>query len=198
MSSGCSRTCRCAPGPGFSVDGSRIYLLGDTREELDGSEWAHVVHGHLGGMPPVVDLAHEMRLSALLQQGVAAGWFTTAHDLSEGGLAQALAEAVLRHGLGARIDLSALQESSGLDAFTALFSESTGRVLVAVAPGRDEEFLAAVGDLPGVELGVVDDESVDGLLVAARGADGSEAGFGVDLATLDVTHTQTLPALLGR
>ncbi len=41
---------------GFDGDGAQIYLLGDTRDEFGGSEWAHVVHGHLGGRPPAVDL----------------------------------------------------------------------------------------------------------------------------------------------
>ncbi len=51
---------------GFGAAGERVFLLGETREELSGSEWAHVVHGHLGGLPPRVDLAAEQSLAALL------------------------------------------------------------------------------------------------------------------------------------
>ena len=76
----------------FGAEGDAVYLLGETRAELSGSEWAHVVHGHLGGLPPVVDLQAERALASLLHDGV--GLLTSAHDLSEGGLAQALAEAV--------------------------------------------------------------------------------------------------------
>ena len=57
------------------------------------------MHGHLGGLPPVVDLGAETALAVLLREGV--GLLTSAHDLSDGGLAQALAEAALRRGVGA-------------------------------------------------------------------------------------------------
>ena len=75
-----------------------------TREELSGSEWAHVVHGHLGGRPPQVDLVAERDLARLLADLV--GVATSAHDLSDGGLAQALAEACLVGGVGATVALS--------------------------------------------------------------------------------------------
>ena len=85
----------------WSAAGERVFLLGETREELSGSEWAHVVHGHLGGLPPTVDLSAERSLAELLHAGV--GLLTSAHDLSDGGLAQALAEASLRHGIGVTV-----------------------------------------------------------------------------------------------
>ena len=46
---------------GFAEAGDIIFLLGETREELSGSEWAWVTHGHLGGLPPKVDLLAERR-----------------------------------------------------------------------------------------------------------------------------------------
>ena len=55
---------------GFVAAGEPVFLLGETREELSGSEWAHVVHGHLGGLPPQVDLAAEKALAALLADAV--------------------------------------------------------------------------------------------------------------------------------
>ncbi|MGZ4446851.1 MAG: phosphoribosylformylglycinamidine synthase subunit PurL, partial [Nocardioides sp.] len=122
--------------------GESVFLLGETREELSGTEWAHVVHGHLGGRPPVVDLAAEKSLAELLHDGV--GLLTSAHDLSDGGLAQSLAEGALRHGVGARVALDG-------DAFVGLFAESTARVLVTVAPG-DEERLADLAARHGVPL----------------------------------------------
>ena len=70
----------------FGAGGDAVYLLGETRAELSGSEWAHVVHGHLGGLPPTVDLQAERALASLLHDGV--GLLTSAHDLSDGGLAQ--------------------------------------------------------------------------------------------------------------
>ena len=90
--------------PGFYRDGDVIVLLGETREEFGGSEWAHVVHGHLGGRPPAVDLAAEQRLAGLLAAAAGDGLLTSAHDLSDGGLAQALVESCLIGGAGAMID----------------------------------------------------------------------------------------------
>ena len=100
--SACSTTSPAACRSGFARDGDAVLLLGDTRDELGGSEWAHVVHGHLGGPPPAVDLAAEQRLAGLLAAAAADGLLTGAHDLSDGGLAQALVEACLVGGRGAR------------------------------------------------------------------------------------------------
>ena len=103
-----------------------------------------------------------------------------------------LAEAVLRNGIGARVGLDRLA-LTGVDPFTALFSESTGRVLVAVTPGLEDEFLAAATDVvPLTELGLVDTD-VDGLVVVA----GPDASFGIDHATLSRTHKATLPGIFG-
>jgi phosphoribosylformylglycinamidine (FGAM) synthase-like enzyme len=172
---------------GFRTDGSSVWLLGETREELDGSEWAHVVHGHLGGRPPAVDLDHEMRLGRLLVDAARAGVLDAAHDLSDGGLAQVLAESVLRYGTGVRVSVAGVHD----EPFVALFSESAGRVLVSVVPGSEDDFLAlaAASDVEATRLGVVDDRA-DGLEVTDL--------FAVDLATLRHTHEATLPAVLGR
>ena len=115
---------------GFVAEGETVLLLGETREELSGSEWAHVVHGHLGGLPPAVDLRRRAgagRAAASRPRVGAAS--PRAHDLSDGGLAQALAESVLRHGVGARVTLEG-------DAFVALFAESAARAVVTVADDR--------------------------------------------------------------
>src|SRR5699024_100908 len=71
--------------------GDNLYLLGITRTELDGSAWAGAVHDHLGGRPPEVDLEREKALAGLLHAAAFEGLVTSAHDLSDGGLAQALA-----------------------------------------------------------------------------------------------------------
>src|SRR6185437_12086552 len=104
------------------------------------SAWAGTVHGHLGGRPPAVDLDAEKRLAELLHAGAMESLIASAHDLSDGGLAQALAECVLRFGVGARVWLTEIMERDGVDALTALFSESTGRVLVSVPREDDVKF----------------------------------------------------------
>jgi phosphoribosylformylglycinamidine synthase subunit PurL len=148
---------RRTPG-GFTAAEQVIYLLGETRDELAGSAWAGVIHDHLGGQPPVVDLAHEKALAEVLIRASRRGLLGSAHDLADGGLAQALVESALRHGLGARIELP-----GEADPFVWLFSESTGRALVSVKEGADRD-LASLCRINGVmltKLGVVtaDDEN---------------------------------------
>ncbi|MDQ4009479.1 MAG: phosphoribosylformylglycinamidine synthase subunit PurL [Actinomycetota bacterium] len=108
--------------------GDEVWLLGDTRDEFGGSEWAHEMHGHLGGRPPAVNLAREQAIGEVLAAASRDGLLSGAHDLSDGGLAQALVEAALLSGHGARITLPAQ-----LDPFVALFAESAGRVLLGVS-----------------------------------------------------------------
>ncbi|MGB3762805.1 MAG: phosphoribosylformylglycinamidine synthase subunit PurL, partial [Ornithinimicrobium sp.] len=90
---------------GWDREGQAVYLLGTTRDELDGSLWAQVAHQHLGGVPPRVDLAAERRLADVLLAATAGGLVHSAHDLSDGGLAVALSDAVLRCGVGVAADV---------------------------------------------------------------------------------------------
>ena len=125
-----------------------LVLLGETFEEFGGSVWQDISGQGLAGLPPQVDLANEARLAEFFGgvEGVSA-----AHDLSEGGLSQAVFELLLASGLGADLNLEAVHE----DAFTALFSESTSRVLIAVSRDRVDAALeraAAVG-VPAVVVG---------------------------------------------
>ena len=145
---------------GWQDAGDNLYLLGTTALELDGSAWAGVVHDHLGGRPPKVDLAREKDLGELLAAGAHEGLFNAAHDLSDGGLATALAEGVLRFGVGARVWLDDLIAPDEVDAATALFSESTGRVLVAVPREEDVKFtrLCEGRGYPVLRIGVTDSE----------------------------------------
>ncbi len=168
---------------GFTRDGDAVLLLGDTRDELGGSEWAHVAHRHLGGTPPAVDLAAEQRLAGVLAAAAADGLLTGSHDLSDGGLAQALVEACLVGGVGATVTAVPT-----LDPFVALFSESTARVLVTVAPADADALLAraAAAGVPARALGTTG---------------GSELSItGVPALALDELRAAweaTLPALFG-
>jgi phosphoribosylformylglycinamidine synthase II len=143
--------------PGIGQDtGESLLLLGETRDEFDGSAWAEVVHGHLGGLPPTVDLDAERRLGDILIAGSRDGMISAAHDLSEGGLAQAVVEMCLSGETGARI---VLPEGPGVPApFVQLFSESTARVLVAVPRTEELRFteMCTVRRQPWVKIGVVD------------------------------------------
>ncbi|TFC02059.1 phosphoribosylformylglycinamidine synthase subunit PurL [Cryobacterium adonitolivorans] len=171
---------------GWQDDGHNIYLLGITREELDGSAWSAVVHDHLGGMPPVVDLGREADLAGLLHAASIEALIDSAHDLSSGGLAQALAEAVLRFGVGARIWLGDILERDGVDASVALFSESTGRVLVSVPREDDVKFLGLCEgrNYPVLRIGVTD---------ATAPVLEIQDYFTVPLTELQSRHRSTLP-----
>ncbi|WP_017606995.1 phosphoribosylformylglycinamidine synthase subunit PurL [Nocardiopsis alkaliphila] len=146
---------------GFDSEGSRVFLLGTTRPEFGGSAWADVIHEHLGGLPPQVDLAAEAALGEVLVTAAEQGLAVAAHDLSDGGLGVALAESALRGGKGLRVELDG-------DAFTELFSESGARAIVAVEPGREEAFVALAGEhgVPITQIGTV---GGDGLTVTHPG-----------------------------
>ncbi|WP_207455977.1 phosphoribosylformylglycinamidine synthase subunit PurL [Desertivibrio insolitus] len=143
---------------GWQDDGHNIYLLGTTDLELDGSAWAGTVHGHLGGRPPKADLQREKDLAGLLHGAAQESLIGSAHDLADGGLAQALVESVLRFGIGARVWLGDILDRDGVDAATALFSESTGRVIVSVPREDDVRFLGLCEGrgYPVLRIGVTD------------------------------------------
>jgi phosphoribosylformylglycinamidine synthase len=167
----------------FATEGELLYLLGETRAEFGGSEWAHAVHGHLGGTPPRVDLARERLLAAVLLAGSRDGMVSAAHDLSDGGLAHSLVESCLREGHGARI-----VPPPGLDPFVFLFAESAGRAVVALPRSEELRFteMCDARGLPCTRIGVVDGDSLD-----------VQGQFAVPLAELRAAHEATLPALFG-
>jgi phosphoribosylformylglycinamidine synthase II len=140
--------CRSA----FPSGNLAIYLLGETRPELGGSQYAEVVLGKVSGRPPVLDLEAEARLHRLLREAAAAGVLASAHDLSDGGLAVALAESAIAGGVGFTVSLP----DRGLPPHVALFSESASRAVVAARPGReaDLEELAASHRVPVLRLGI--------------------------------------------
>jgi phosphoribosylformylglycinamidine synthase len=128
-----------------------------------------------------VDLAAERALGAVLTGAAAAGLLDAAHDLSEGGLAVALAESCLSGGLGCQVSLPG-------DLFTELFSESAARAVLAVRPGAEQAVagLAAEHGVPAQVIGTVGGES---LVVADA--------FDIPVDELAAAHTGTLPALFG-
>jgi phosphoribosylformylglycinamidine synthase subunit PurL len=167
----------------FEQEGDILLLLGDTHDEFGGSEWAHVVHGHLGGLPPRIDLERERLLAEILIAGSRDGMLSAAHDLSDGGLIQAIVESALRGGHGARIVLP-----EELDPFVALFSESAGRAVVAVSRTEELRFtdMCKFRGLPVARIGVVDGDAVE-----------VHGQFSIPLDELRRTHTGTFPALFG-
>jgi phosphoribosylformylglycinamidine synthase len=164
---------------GFTIGGLQIVLLGETDDELDGSAWAWVAHRHLGGRPPQVRLDAERALAAVLIEAASRSLISAAHDLSEGGLSQALVEACLVGGVGATVRLAG-------DPFVALFSESASRAIIAAQDADAVVALAAKHHVAASVIGHTGGSALtfDGL-------------FEVGLDELREQSEGTLPALFG-
>lgn len=192
---------RRANPSGWHEEGLAVVMLGVTADELDGSAWSRVIHDHLGGLPPRVDLAAEMALGRVLvalseaDAPDGARIVRAAHDCSTGGLAQTLVDACLRFGVGASIDLAALP-GEGLDDATALLSETGARAVIAVPEGLlpAVEAAAAAEDVPYARIG-----TTGGDLLVVTGtdilADGAGSPLILDLDELRSGVEATLPAL---
>lgn len=149
----------------FKQEGDAILLLGVTKAELGGSEFQYAVHGLTEGRPPALDLATEQKLLDAVLGTIRSGLVRSAHDLSEGGLAAALAESCISGGIGANVELSA----NGLRPDVALFSESQSRIILTSAPERAEELKAAVAAY-GVPVEIIGAVGGDRLRVNLDGA----------------------------
>jgi len=175
---------------GWQDEGENIYLLGDTADELGGSVWAGVIHDHLGGVPPRVDFTAEKDLAGLLGAAAREGIVTSAVDLGTGGFVRALADGVLRFGVGARVWIDEIMSRDGVDATAALFSETQARALVSVAREDDVKFrgLCEGRDVPVLRVGVTDKRSGE---LEVQGL------FAVRIDELRHTHRSPLPARFG-
>jgi len=118
----------------FKTPGDRIYLLGVTRRELGGSELASELE-LTGGHVPTVDAATALSAYRTLHKAMSRRLVTACHDLSDGGLAVALAEMCIGGRLGAEINLAHIPQEAGdnLSPTEILYSESASRLLVTVA-----------------------------------------------------------------
>ncbi|MDO4761053.1 MAG: phosphoribosylformylglycinamidine synthase subunit PurL [Corynebacterium sp.] len=167
-----------------TVDGAEeLYLLGETFDEFGGSIWQQISGAGLNGMPPAIDLANEEKLMEFFQ---APELVTAAHDLSEGGLGAAVAEMAIQDGTCVQLDLDSVHE----DAFTALFSESASRAIVATQNGAAVQQRAAALGIACVKIGVTCD---CGDFVIRHG----DLEIAVPLAELSDAWTNTLPELFG-
>lgn len=161
--------------------GQQLVLLGETLDEFGGSIWQQVSGAGLNGMPPAVDLGNEQRLAALLSDS--RGVVSAAHDVSEGGLNQTLVELAINAGCGVVVDLAEVAD----DAFTALFSESASRVVVAMDADNVGGFFAAAEQhgVPATLIGELRGDSYD------------VASVSIPMDELESAWKNTLPELFG-
>jgi phosphoribosylformylglycinamidine synthase len=142
----------------FKAAGDVIMVLGESRDELGGSEYLKIVHGLIRGVPPALDLARERALQSLLVESAADGLLQSAHDCAEGGLAVTLAESSFDTGLGAEVNVPAVAVTvTPLRDVATMFGESASRVVVSAAPERAHEILgrAATAGVPAAVIGRV-------------------------------------------
>jgi phosphoribosylformylglycinamidine synthase subunit PurL len=152
-----------AVGLHFREAGDDVILLGETRDELGGSEYQQMAFPDACAAAPRVDLERERALVELLLSAAGERLLTSAHDVSNGGLAIALAESSMK-GTGAKIDLAG--HADALDSVSLLFSESQGRAVVSCNPANRERLLelARTNGVPALVVG----STVPALLVVER------------------------------
>jgi phosphoribosylformylglycinamidine synthase II len=157
----------------FKDAGDVIVLLGETEEELGGSEYLSTVHGVIAGAPPAIEIADELQVHGALLDAIEAGLVKSAHDCSEGGIAVALAESAIVGGLGATVALD-----DDLAPVYSLFSETQGRIVLTCAEADAEALtdlfvarevpFSVIGEVTGERL-VIEDK-VDASLEQLRAA----------------------------
>jgi phosphoribosylformylglycinamidine synthase subunit PurL len=125
----------------FRRAGDLVALLGETRDELGASEFLRTIRGRDEGPCPEVDLEAEKELVDLLVALAGRGLLASAHDVSDGGLAVAVAESAMQSGLGATVVLDGAARPSAL-----LFGESTGRAVISFAPENEAAIRAAAAE----------------------------------------------------
>ncbi|MBW7956649.1 MAG: phosphoribosylformylglycinamidine synthase subunit PurL [Deltaproteobacteria bacterium] len=136
----------------FLADGGLIALLGNEGPGLGGSEYLYAIHGMEKGAPPELDLALEKAVHEACLKGIRAGIISSAHDVSDGGLAVALAEACLNPdgAVGAEVETGA----GGLRADDALFGESQSRIVISLAEDDLNE-MKAIAEKAGAPFKVI-------------------------------------------
>lgn len=152
--------------------GDAVYVLGETRNELGGSEYL-AMKGQSGGQVPTVDFERARKLYGALSSAIRSGLVASCHDCSDGGLGAALAESALGGSLGMHVDLSGL----GVDSNTvALFSESQSRFVVTVESAQTAAFESLFAGLPVRRIGEVRADA----LFRVTGRDGLDASMPID------------------
>jgi phosphoribosylformylglycinamidine synthase len=177
---------------GFVAAGHAIVLLGECTGELGASEYLSRIHGATMGQPPVCDLQAERRLIDALLAIIQAGAAQSAHDVSDGGLAVALAECCIgerNNPLSAAIDLSGWD---GLPLRALLFGEAQSRVIVSTDQPADVERIANAHGVPARVIGrVMTSETPFTIRVGAR-------EFAADTRRFAAAFHEAIPRLMTR
>ncbi len=139
--------------------GDLVYILGETRNELGGSEW-FAMNGYIGNSVPKVDASKAKDLYNALSHAIEAGLVASCHDCSDGGLGVALAETAFSGGWGMDIDLSCVPAKDMGRNDHLLFSESQSRFVVTIHPEKREAFVDHMDGNTFARVGVVTEEGI--------------------------------------
>ena len=151
----------------FKTEGDVIILLGDTKEELGGSEYLKIMHKLDKGKPPHLDLNAEKRVQEACLEAIQDGIIKSAHDCSEGGIAVALAECCISSSydpIGAEITLPGLgtdlKSVPSVRTDALLFGESQSRIVVSIAREDVARFMSIADQfgIPAIVIGKVGGE----------------------------------------
>jgi phosphoribosylformylglycinamidine synthase len=148
----------------FHDAGDVVVLVGDTRDELGGSEYLATVHGLEEGRPPYLDLEREVAVQKLVLAAIREGLVKSAHDCADGGLVVALAESCIAGQTGAHIEIEeGVAQNNNIRVDSLLWGESQSRIVVSVAPENLEKLHAAGRALgvPVTKLGIVGGDSLN-------------------------------------
>jgi phosphoribosylformylglycinamidine synthase len=171
----------------FKRAGDQIILLGETKAELGGSEFQYVLHGKTEGRPPQIDLNVEKALHATVLEAIRAGKVSSAHDLSEGGLAVAVAESAISGKLGANVAID-----TALRTDIALFSESQSRVLLSAKPA-DVDAILAIAKANGTPATVIGEVVADANISVQ--VNGNKA-IQTAVSTIESAWREAIPCLM--
>ncbi|HKL27560.1 MAG TPA: AIR synthase-related protein, partial [Desulfuromonadales bacterium] len=144
--------------------GDLVYLLGQTRDELGGSEYL-AWRGELGKSVPEVDADAALRRYRSVNLAQREGLLASCHDLSDGGLGVALAESAFAGGFGLDVDLDRVPAGDDLRTDRLLFSETASRLLVTVRPEHQARFESLFA---GQDAGLIGTVTAEPRLVANR------------------------------
>jgi phosphoribosylformylglycinamidine synthase len=139
----------------FDSNGDSILFIGDTKEELGGSEYLATIHNLVAGQPPLCDLDAEKRAIDALLEAIESKSVGSAHDCSDGGLAVALAESCIANRdnqTGADIDLQSL---GSVSVRGALFGESQARYVLSSSRPEIVEAIMQKHGVPVQRIGKV-------------------------------------------
>lgn len=178
-------------GSGWQHEGDVIVLLGETRNELGGSEYL-ALQGVALGDAPDLDLQTEQAVQTLCRQLIREGWVKSAHDCSEGGLAVALSESSIQSGLGAQIDVAAEFRADAL-----LFGESQSRIIVSI-DSKDIDRVQAMADQAGVHYKVLGKVGGANLTISLGNTPGAPKAGSITLTLSQLTKAwaEAIPQLM--